>query len=96
VPLSFLQVDAPNVVVEAWKAADDGNGTVLRLLETGGKESTTMLRFPMLQLQRAWLCNAMEEDSKELAVENSSVEVALQPHQIITVRVLGQFQRPGP
>ena len=96
VPLSFLQVDAPNVVVEAWKAADDGNGTVLRLLETGGRESTTMLRFPMLQLQRAWLCNAMEENSKELAVENSLVKVALRPHQIVTVRVLGQFQRPGP
>jgi len=32
---------------------------------------------------------AMEEDSKELAVENSSVEVALRPHQIVTVRVLG-------
>ena len=96
VPLSFLQLDAPNVVVEAWKAADDGNGTVLRLLETGGKESTTMLRFPMLHLQGAWLCNAMEEDSKELAVESSSVEVALRPHQIVTVRVLGQFQRPGP
>jgi alpha-mannosidase len=69
---------------------------VLRLLETGGKESTTMLRFPMLQLQGAWLCNAMEEDSKELAVENSSVELALRPHQIVTVRVLGHFQRPGP
>jgi len=96
VPLSFLQLDAPNVVVAAWKAADDGNGTVLRLLETGGKESTTMLRFPMLHLQGAWLCNAMEEDSKELAVESSSVEVALRPHQIVTVRVLGQFQRPGP
>jgi hypothetical protein len=26
---------------------------------------------------------AMEEDSKELAVENSSVEVALRPHQIV-------------
>jgi hypothetical protein len=32
---------------------------------------------------------AMEEDSNELAVENSSVEVELRPHQIATVRVLG-------
>jgi alpha-mannosidase len=93
-PLSFLQVDGPGVVVENWKAAEDGRGTVLRLLETAGTESKASIRFPLLHLQRAWLCTAMEDDLKEIPAENSSLDVTLGPHQIVTLRILGQFQRP--
>ncbi|HXY00087.1 MAG TPA: glycosyl hydrolase-related protein [Candidatus Limnocylindrales bacterium] len=92
--LSFLQVDGPNVVVEAWKAAEDGNGTVLRLLETAGKESVAKIRFPLLHLEQAWLCNAMEENQKELSTHGSSLEISLRPHQIVTLRIRGQFQLP--
>lgn len=94
VPLSFLQVDEPGVVVENWKAAEDGNGTVLRLLETAGAGSKATVRFPLLRLQRVWLCSAMEDDIREIPVEGSSVEINLGPHQIATLRILGQFQRP--
>jgi alpha-mannosidase len=87
-----LQVDAPDVVVEAWKAAEDGRGTIVRLLETGGRESKARLEFPMLAVQRAWLANAMEEDEKEIAVTGSTVEVALRPLQIVTVRIVGEMK----
>jgi alpha-mannosidase len=93
VPVSFLQLDAPDVVVESWKAAEDGRGTIVRLLETGGRESSAQLQFPMLAVQKAWLANAMEEDEKEIAVTGSSVEVPLRPLQIVTVRIVGQFQQ---
>jgi hypothetical protein len=93
VPVSFLQVDAPDVVVESWKAAEDGRGTIVRLLETGARESRAQLQFPMLAVQKAWLANAMEEDEKEIAVTGSSVEVLLRPLQIVTVRIVGQFQQ---
>jgi alpha-mannosidase len=96
VPLSFLQVDASNVVVESWKAAEDGNGTVLRLLETAGIKSKAKLRFPLLHLERAWSCNAMEENLKEIPSDGSSLEISLRPHEIVTLRILGQFQRPQP
>lgn len=94
VPTSFLQVDAPGVVVENWKAAEDGNGSVLRLLETAGAESKATLRFPLLHLQGVWLCTAMEDDVKEIQMEGSSLEITLRPHQIATLRIIGQFQRP--
>lgn len=91
VPTSFLQVDAPGVVVEDWKAAEDGNGSVLRLLETAGAETKTVVRFPLLHLQRAWLCTAVEDDVEEIPVQDSSVEVALRPHQIVTLRIIAKF-----
>jgi hypothetical protein len=66
------------------------------LLETSGTESSTALRFPFLHLQKAWLSTAMEDDVKEIPVNNSSLEVTLQPHQIVTVRILAQFSGPRP
>jgi alpha-mannosidase len=91
-PVSFLQVDGSGVVAENWKAAEDGNGTVLRLLETAGAENTVTVRFPLLRLQHAWLCTAMEEDIREIRAGGSSVEITLKPHEIVTLRILGDFR----
>jgi len=87
-PTSFLEVVAPDVIVENWKGAEDGKGTILRLLEVGGRAVTARLRFPLFKLERAWLANAVEEDQSELPVSDSSVEVPLQPHEIATIRIL--------
>src|SRR5208337_1376261 len=37
---SFLHVSRPDVVLETWKIAEDGEGTILRFLEVAGKENT--------------------------------------------------------
>ena len=92
-PTSFLQVDAPDVVVESWKTAEDGRGTILRLLETGNRPTTARVEFLMLKLQGAWLVNAMEEDEKEIALTGSALEIAMRPHQIVTLRIIGEFQQ---
>ena len=89
---SFLQVDAENVTVEAWKAADDGNGTVIRLLETGGKPAAAKLHFPLMRIRQAWVCNAMEVNQQEISGDGSTVEVVLRPHEIVTVRIVGEFR----
>ncbi len=90
--LSFLQVDGAGVVAENWKAAEDGNGTILRLLETAGTESRATIRFPQLRLQNATLCNAMEDNIREIPVKESSLEIVLKPHEIATLRIVGEFR----
>jgi len=87
-PTSFLSVDAANVNVENWKVAEDGNGTVVRLLETGGAAATAHLTLPLFRLERVWLANAAEENQEELKVDGHSVEVSLKPHESITLRIL--------
>src|SRR5579863_6706338 len=87
-PTSFLQVDTANVAVEDWKVAEDGNGTVIRLLETGGMATTARLTFPLFRVEGAWLANAAEENQEKLKVNGHSVEVQLTPHQILTLRIL--------
>ncbi len=88
VPASFLEVGAPNVVVENWKVAEDGNGTVVRLLETGGVATTAHLTLPLFSMERAWLANAIEENQEELKVNGHSVEVNLKPHETLTLRII--------
>jgi hypothetical protein len=87
-PTSFLSLDAANVTVENWKVAEDGNGTVVRLLETGGKATAAHLTLPLFPIERGWLANAAEQNQAELRVNGHTIEVNLQPHQTLTVRIL--------
>lgn len=89
-PSSFLQVNAPDVCVVDWKRAYDGNGTVLRLLETGGKSTTATLTFPLLSLEKAWRTNAVETGDAPLSVTAHSLTVSLTPHEIMTLRILAK------
>ncbi len=89
-PVSFLKLEAPNVVVENWKAAEDGQGTIVRLLEVGGREVSTHLAFPLSKIQKAWRTNAVEENQSELIVTADGVEVMIKPHEILTMRVMGK------
>ena len=93
-PTSFLEVSAPNVVVENWKVAEDYQGTILRLLEVGGQAASARLDFPLFSLDRAWLANAVEENQDQLLVTGHSLEVALKPHQFVTVRIVGSKLAP--
>jgi hypothetical protein len=87
-PTSFLGLSAPNVVVENWKSAEDNQGTILRILETGGQSASVRLDFPMFALERAWLASAAEENQDQLAVSGHSVDMTLSPHQFVTVRIV--------
>jgi hypothetical protein len=92
-PTSFLSLDATNVAVEDWKTAEDGTGTVVRLLETGGRAVTARLTLPLFTIDRAWLANALEENQEGLNVDAHSVEVNLKPHELLTLRIVAQKLR---
>jgi hypothetical protein len=84
---SFLEIDAPDVVLGTWKVAEDGEGTVLRLYETAGQESTATLRFTGNPPNSAQLCDAVEDNLASLGVEGSSIRVRFDPNEIVTVRI---------
>jgi len=92
-PASFLEVDAPDVVVVNWKAADDGKGTILRLLETGSASTTARLTFPIFNVDSAWRSNAAEENQQALTPSEHSLRVDLKPHEIVTLRILAHVAR---
>jgi alpha-mannosidase len=87
-PHSFLTVSSADVVVEDWKNAMDGNGSIVRLVETGGESTTARLTLPSFHLKQAWMTNAVEQNQSQLKVDGNSLEVPVRPHQIVTLRVI--------
>jgi alpha-mannosidase len=86
---SFLQVSRSNVVLVNWKTAEDGHGTVLRFLEVAGESNQVEVQIPILQVQAAWMCNAMEENQQPLSTAAHALTFPVKPFQIVTVRVEG-------
>jgi alpha-mannosidase len=83
----FLEADAKDVVLETWKRAEDGDGSILRLRETAGRAATVRLRFPHGRVNGAELCNGVEDRVRELTVADGAVSVPVGAFEVVTVRV---------
>ena len=84
---SFVVVDAPNVVIETIKQAEDGDGIIVRLYESQRRRGSFALRTAF-QLTAAWRTNLLEENQEELVVEGGQLRVHIKPYQIVTLRLL--------
>jgi alpha-mannosidase len=83
---SLVEVDTPQVVVEAIKRAEDSEATVVRLYEAWGGRCTARLRTT-LPASRAFLCDLLERDREEVAVNDGVIELELTPFKILTLRL---------
>jgi alpha-mannosidase len=95
---SFLDVADPNLLLETWKAAEDGNGTILRFLDLGGAERTVTVQVPMVELKQATQTDAVERDQAPLALDGPhGFKFTIRHNEIVTVRLVGsaQSQPPG-
>jgi alpha-mannosidase len=84
---SFLEINAPNVVLVTWKLAEDGNGTILRLQETAGQATEATLALPQSSVQSASLCNSVEDHLSDLGVADHQIHLTFHPHEVLTVRL---------
>jgi len=85
---SFLSLGGDGVELDTLKPAEDGNGYIARLVETAGRSVTAHLSSGLLQIDRAWRCNAVEDNQQEIAARGNAVEIPISPHSIATVRLL--------
>lgn len=91
---SFLTVDQPNVVVTAWKRAENGRGTILRLLEIEGKPSTVRITLPRFAITSAAMCNALEDDQLPISTSGDGLQIDIKPNQIVTLRIERTSAKP--
>ena len=87
-PSGFLDVAGDGFEMETLKPAEDGNGNVIRLLETAGRGGSVRISSKLLRIERAWLCNAAEDNEREIPLTGNAIEVALKPYSIVTVRAV--------
>lgn len=84
---SFFEVDATNATISAFKQAEDGNGYILRLRETAGRDGVAKLRSPLFRILAATSANGVEESQTPLAVNAGNVEIPLKANRFSTVRL---------
>ncbi len=82
----FAAVNAPNVMIEAVKDAEDGDGFILRAYECYGRRTKALLTLdaPVADAKRV---NILEETVGEAAFSGRVVEMHLRPYEIATLRV---------
>ncbi len=93
-PVSYLTVDDPELLVEDWKPAEDGNGAILRFLDLGGAERQVEVHVPLLDLTRAIETDAVERDKRNLPLTGShTFRFLIRSRQIVTVRLIGKHTK---
>jgi len=83
---SLLCCDAPHVVVDTVKGAEDGHGIIVRVYEAHNQRGRVTLTFAHA-LADVWECNLMEENEAPVATEGQACSFAITPYQIRSFRV---------
>lgn len=91
--LSFVKSDAPNVSVKALKGAEDGDGFIIRLYETAGKDAGANLTFD-LPIAEAIITDGTEKNIKPIAADGNSVNIDMKANGIQTLRL--KFEGAAP
>jgi hypothetical protein len=94
---SFLTVEDPNLLLEDWKPAEDGEGTILRFLDLGGASRTVVVHTPLIDLSHVFETDAVERNQSNLPLTGKSTfQFTMHAHQIVTLRVIGNDVLPPP
>jgi alpha-mannosidase len=83
--MSFCSVDKPNVMLTALKQAEDGDGIIIRLIETQGKQTTALVTLPHVAIKEAILTNLVEENKSPANFTKHEIQVNLKAFGITTV-----------
>lgn len=87
---TFMTVDDPALLMEAWKPAEDGNGMILRFLDLGGADRKVTVELPLLNLKSAQKTDSVERNRDKIALKTPhSFQIDVHPREIVTVRVNG-------
>jgi alpha-mannosidase len=93
---SFLTIDDPNLLLDTWKPAEDGDGTILRLIDLGGTSRMASIKTPLLAINKVFETDAVERNREPLRITSNEFQVEIHPHEIITIRMIGRSLLPAP
>lgn len=86
---SFLIIDDADLLLDTWKPAEDGKGTILRFIDLGGEPRTVTIHAPLLSISESIATDAVERDQNPIALDDvHTFKITIRPHQILTVRMI--------
>jgi alpha-mannosidase len=84
---SLVEVDSPQVIVEAIKRAEDSDAVIMRLYEAWGGRCRTRLSTSFA-VSRAYLCDLLERERDEVPVRSGQLELELTPFKVLTLKLI--------
>jgi alpha-mannosidase len=84
---SLFSVDAPNVVIEAVKPAEDGSDDVIVRLYEAKRSSTRCRLTTTLPLVRATQTDMLERHQGDLVQDGGVIPLDFRPFEVKTVRL---------
>ena len=88
-PASFMEIDAPNVRLLAFKKAEDEDAVIMRLQETAGRACNVRVRLPFTAAEAEYT-NIVEEPTGEKAVfDGDALTVTIDAFSYATIRLTG-------
>jgi alpha-mannosidase len=85
--MSFCQIDEPNVFLLTLKRAEDGDGIIVRLIETEGKDAAATLNLPHLTIKQAYRTNIVEENKEKATFTEHTITTPIKAFGITTFRI---------
>lgn len=82
---SLLSVDADNVIIEAVKPAEDGDGFIARIYETEGSYTLCDLEFDSA-LKSVFKTDMLEYNDEQIETNNNKIKLTFKPFEIKTLR----------
>jgi alpha-mannosidase len=83
---SLVETDTPQVVVEAIKRGEDSEAVIARLYEAWGGSCTVQVQTT-LGATRAYLCDLLERNLEEVAIDGGAVQLSLAPFKVLTLKL---------
>ena len=85
--MSFCSVDKPNVLLTTLKLAEDGDGIIIRLIETQGKSATATITLPHIEVADAKITNLVEDSNGRASFTEHEIQANLEAFGITTIRI---------
>jgi alpha-mannosidase len=83
-PRSWFSTDAPGLLVDTVKPAEDGDALIVRLYEAHGGRGTARLCVGV-PFGEAWFANMLEDRLADAHVDGAEVTIPYRPFEIVTV-----------
>jgi len=84
---SFVTVSPESLLVSALKAAEEGEGLIVRVQETAGQACEGLLNLPFAGVSSAREASAVEVPGRPLANDKNGVRFQILPNQVLTIRL---------
>ncbi len=84
---SFISCDNEDIIIDTVKAAQDGNGTIIRVYQSRRVrgERTLTINLPFSKIYE---CNLMEDENREIEADGNRVTFNITPFEVKTFRII--------